>query len=241
MFAFKLGYVLQRAHELIQFDDYQDLFAKYATLTKISFDYAVVEHERSIAVMRFAGTWRDLGTWNTLTEAMSEPTMGKAILGDGCEGVNVVNEMNVPVLCMGLKDVIVAAAPDGILVTDKDASGRIKPFVDGIEQQIMFAEKSRGRYQVLDVQPRALTLKVTLQAGQQMSYHLHERRDEVWIVISGEGETLVDGMKQTIRPGDVITILAGCKHRVRAHSELTLIEVQLGEGISVHDKKKFAE
>ena len=127
------------------------------------------------------------------------------------------------------------------LVTDKDASGRIKPFVDGIEQQIMFAEKSWWRYQVLDVQPRALTLKVTLQAGQQMSYHLHERRDEVWIVISGEGETLVDGMKQTIRPGDVITILAGCKHRVRAHSELTLIEVQLGEGISVHDKKKFAE
>ena len=241
VFAFKLGYVLARAHELIDFTDYEDLFGKYGSLTKISFDYAVVEHERNIAVMRFAGMWKDLGTWNTLTEAMSEPTMGKAILGDGCEGVNVINELNVPVLCMGLKDVIVAAAPDGILVTDKEASGRIKPYVDGIEQQIMFAQKSWGSYQVLDVQPKGLTVKVTLKPGQQMSYHRHEERDEVWTVVSGEGETLIDGMTQTVRPGDVITILAGCKHRVRALSELTIIEVQLGDNITVHDKKKYAE
>ena len=241
VFAFKLGYVLSRAHELIDFTDYEDLFAKYGSLTKISFDYAVVEHERDIAVMRFAGMWKDLGTWNTLAEAMSEPTMGKAILGDGCEGVNVINELNVPVLCMGLKDVIVAAAPDGILVTDKEASGRIKPYVDGIEQQIMFAQKSWGSYQVLDVQREGMTVKVTLNAGQRMSYHAHAQRDEVWMVVSGEGETLIDGMTQTVRPGDVITILAGCKHRVRALSELTIIEVQLGDNITVHDKKKYEE
>ena len=241
VFAFKLGYVLRRAHELISFEDYHDLFRKYDSLTKISFDYAVVEHERSIAVMRFGGMWRDLGTWNTLTEAMSEPTMGKAILDDSCEGVSVINEMNVPVLCMGLKDVIVAAAPDGILVTDKEASGRIKPYVDGIEQQIMFAEKSWGRYQVLDVQDASMTLKVTLKAGQSMSYHAHAHRDEVWTVVSGDGEVLVDGMAQAVRPGDVITLVAGCKHRIKARTELTLIEVQLGREITVQDKTKYPE
>lgn len=241
VFALKLGYVLRRAHELIDFSDYWDLFGKYDTLRKISFDYAVVEHEPDIAVMRFAGMWKDLGTWNTLTEAMSELTMGKAILGENCEGVNIINELNIPVLCMGVKDVIVAAAPDGILVTDKEASGRIKPYVDDIEQQVMFAQKSWGSYQVLDMQPEGMTVKVTLKPGQRMSYHRHAERDEVWTVVSGEGETLIDGMTQTVRPGDVITILAGCKHRVLALSELTIIEVQLGTNISVHDKKKFAE
>ena len=241
VFAFKLGYVLQRAHELIDFADYEDLFGKYGTLTKVSFDYAVVEHESDIAVMRFAGMWKDLGTWNTLTEAMSEPTMGKAILGEGCKGVNVINELSIPVLCLGLKDTIVAAAPDGILVTDKVASTRIKPYVDGIEQQVMFAQKSWGSYQVLDAQPEGMTVKVTLKPGQKMSYHRHAERDEVWTVVSGEGETLIDGMTQTVRPGDVVTILAGCKHRVLALSELTIIEVQLGRNISVHDKKKYAE
>lgn len=45
VFAFRLGYVLKRAHELIDFKNYDDLFAKYNTLKKISFDYAVVEHK----------------------------------------------------------------------------------------------------------------------------------------------------------------------------------------------------
>ena len=27
--------------------------------------------------MRFAGQWKDLGTWNTLTEAMEESVVGK--------------------------------------------------------------------------------------------------------------------------------------------------------------------
>ena len=45
VFAYKLKYVLGKAHELIDFTDYQDLFEKYDTLTKISFDYAVVEKE----------------------------------------------------------------------------------------------------------------------------------------------------------------------------------------------------
>ncbi len=241
VFAYKLGYVLKRAKELIGFSDYQQLFSRYEELQKISFDYAVVEHEPEISVMRFSSVWKDLGTWNTLTEEMTDPTMGNVILGPGCEGVNVINELNVPVLCMSLKDVIVAASPEGILVTDKEASSQIKPFVDGIEQQLMFAEKSWGSYRVLDVQPEGLTVKVTLKAGAQMNYHSHEHRNEVWTVVSGEGETLIDGMTQHIGPGDVVTILSGCKHRVRALTELTLVEVQLGKEISVKDKKKFSE
>ena len=111
VFAYRLGYVLDRAHELIDFTDHQDLFNKYETLKKISFDYAVVEHEPRIQVMRFAGQWKDMGTWNTLTEAMEEPKIGKAILNDACENVHVLNELDVPVLCMGLKDVVVSASP----------------------------------------------------------------------------------------------------------------------------------
>lgn len=122
VFAFRLGYVLKRAHELIDFKNYDDLFAKYNTLKKISFDYAVVEHEPLIEVMRFSGTWKDLGTWNTLTEAMDSNNVGEALFNEKCENVHVVNELNMPVLCMGLKDVVVSASPEGILVSDKEQS-----------------------------------------------------------------------------------------------------------------------
>ena len=239
VFAYRLGYVLDRAHELIDFTDHQDLFNKYETLNKISFDYAVVEHESKIQVMRFAGQWKDMGTWNTLTEAMEEPKIGKAILNDACENVHVLNELDVPVLCMGLKDVVVSASPEGILVSDKEQSSYIKPFVDKIDQQIMFAEKSWGSFRVLDVEDESLTIKITLNPGHRMNYHSHARRDEVWTVISGRGYAIVDGVKTTVQAGDMVKMPAGSRHTIVADTELKVMEVQLGRDISVHDKEKF--
>lgn len=239
VFAFKLGYVLNRAHELIDFVDYDDLFNKYDTLNKISFDYAVVEHETEIEVMRFAGTWKDLGTWNTLTEAMDSHAVGEALFNEQCENVHVVNELDVPILCMGLKDVVVSASPEGILVSDKEQSSYIKPFVNTLDHRVMFAEKSWGSFKVIDIDKASMTIKVTLNAGHRMNYHSHQHRDEVWTVIAGEGKTIVDGMEQNVKAGDVITMSAGCRHTVIAETELKLIEVQLGEAIDVHDKQKF--
>ena len=240
VFAYKLKYVLQKAHELVDFSDYQDLYAKYDTLTKISFDYAVVEKEEKIQVMRFGGQWKDLGTWNTLTEAMKGSAVGDAILNETCSNVHIINELKVPVLAMGLHDVVISASPEGILVSDKEQSSYIKPFVDQIDQQVMFAEKSWGSFRVLDVEAESLTIKVTLNPGHSMNYHSHRNRDEVWVVTSGVGHTIVDGMLQKVRPGDVITMEAGCRHTVVAESELKLVEVQLGKEISVHDKQKYA-
>ena len=239
VFAFRLGYVLERAHQLLDFEDYEDLFRKYDTLQKISFDYAVVEHEPNIEVMRFSGTWKDLGTWNTLTEAMDSHAVGQAMFNDNCSNVHVVNELDVPILCMGLQNVVVSASPNGILVSDKEQSSYIKPFVSSLNQRVMFAEKSWGSFRVIDVDDSSMTIKVTLNPGHSMNYHSHSRRDEVWTVISGKGRTVVDGMAQTVQAGDVITMAAGCRHTVFAETELKLIEVQLGKEISVDDKQKY--
>ena len=239
VFAFRLGYVLKRAHELIDFTDYEDLFQKYDTLQKISFDYAVVEKEPAIEVMRFAGTWKDLGTWNTLTEAMDSQCVGQGVLNDTCENVHVVNELNVPILCMGLKNMVVAASPEGILVSDKEQSSYIKPYVNQFVQRVMFAEKSWGSFRVLDVKDHSMTIKVTLNPGHGMNYHSHDFRDEVWTVIAGEGRAILDGVERPVKPGDVLTMQAGCKHTILADTELQVIEVQIGAEISVDDKHKY--
>lgn len=104
----------------------------------------MVEHEDRIEVMRFSGMWKDLGTWNTLTEAMDSHNVGEALFNETCRNVHVVNELNLPVLCMGLKDIVVSASPDGILVSDKEQSSYIKPFVNTLDHRVMFAEKSWG-------------------------------------------------------------------------------------------------
>lgn len=240
VFAYKLSYVLSKSQELLGSSDYNTLFGSYDTLKKISFDYAVVEQETSIEVLRYSGTWKDLGTWNTLTEAMEEPIIGDGRMNDTCVNTNIINELGIPILAMGTKDMVISASPEGILVSDKEQSSYIKPFVDTIDQQVMFAEKSWGSYRVLDVEEDSMTVKVTLNPGHHMNYHSHEKRDEVWTVISGTGTTIVDGMEQPVKPGDVVTMSAGCKHTVIAGEQgLQLMEMQLGDAISVADKKKY--
>lgn len=239
VFAYKLSYVLDKAKELLGSDDYNTLYTEYETLKKISFDYAVVEQETSIEVLRYSGTWTDIGSWNTLTEAMSENIIGDAMADETCINTHIINELDVPILAMGVHDLIISASPDGILVSDKDRSGYLKKYVESNEREAMFAEKSWGSFKVIDAEEDSLTIKVVIKPNDYMNYHSHDNRDEVWVVVSGTGRTIVDGMEQHISSGDVITMKAGCRHTVIAETELKLVEVQIGKEITVHDKHKY--
>ena len=241
VFAYRLGYVLERAQSLLGCSDYETLFSTYDRLEKISFDYAVVEREKDIGVLRYAGAWKDLGTWNTLTEIMEEPTLGDVTMDDRCCGTHVVNELDVPILVMGGQNLIVAASPEGILVADKAASSHMKPYVEQISQPVMFAEKSWGSFRIIDVEEGSLTIKVILHAGHAMNYHSHERRSEIWNIVSGSGTVLLDGEKRPVTAGDVIDIPVGMKHKISAEERMVVIEVQIGEDIAKEDKIKWSE
>lgn len=237
IFAFKLGYLLNKAHELINFNNYYDLFSKYSDLKKISFDYEVVEKEPSISVVRFDGEWKDIGTWNTLTETLDDNVIGNGI-EENCDNVNIVNELDVPIVAMGLSDIIISASSEGILVSDKKQSSLIKPIVDKIDQEIMFAEKSWGSYKVLDIGLHSMTIKIKLKAGHAMNYHYHQNRDEVWIITQGNGFVIIDDKIIEISTGSIIEMKANHLHTIKATSDLELIEVQIGEHIKKEDKIK---
>ena len=241
VFAYRLGYVLERAQALLGCSGYETLLSTYDRLEKISFDYAVVEREKHVGVLRYAGAWKDLGTWNTLTEIMEEPTLGDVTTDDRCSGTHVVNELDVPILVMGGQDLIVAASPEGILVADKAASSHMKPYVEQISQPVMFAEKSWGSFRIIDVEESGLTIKVTLNAGHAMNYHSHAYRREIWNVVSGSGTVLLDGEVRAVAPGDVIDIPVGTKHKISAQERMVVIEVQIGEDIVKEDKIKWPE
>ena len=240
VFAFKLGYLLERGHELLDFKDYQDLYDHYADIPRISFDYALVEKEKNIAVVQYSGKWKDLGTWDTLTEELQENKSGKAVMED-CQDSYVLNELGVPIIALGLSNIVVAASPQGILVADRNKTNGLKEHVNMLHQQTMYAKKSWGSYTVLNASPGSMTINVELNAGHRMNYHSHQHRNEVWTVVSGEGYTVVDDMRQPVAPGDVVTIAAGCRHTVCATSDMQIIEVQLGQEISVDDKQLYED
>lgn len=239
VFAFKLGYIIDKAHELINFIDYQDLYNKYEFLEKISFDYAVLESEKYIEVIRYKGIWEDLGTWNTFVSAMEDSIIGNAIIDDFSINTNIVNELDIPILCLGMKDCIISASPDGILISDKDLSSEIKGYVERINRPTMYAEKSWGQYKVIDAQDNSLTIKINLKKGHEMNYHSHQFRNEVWTILSGEAKAIINDREYNLQAGDTMQIPQGTKHKLYAKTDLQVIEIQSGKDISKSDKIKY--
>lgn len=239
VFAFKIKYLLGIAERLLGTRSYSELYLNYEKLEKISFDYAVAEKETAIQMMRFNGKWSDIGSWSTLSEAMSRNIIGDAAMDETCENLHIINELDVPILAIGIKDAVISASPDGILVSDKERSGLLKKYVGASDRKVMFAEKSWGSFRVIDAESDSLTIKVTIKPGDSMNYHSHERRDEVWVVVSGIGKAVVDGTEMTVTTGDIITMKAGSRHTVIAETELKMIEVQIGKEITVEDKQKY--
>ncbi len=110
----------------------------------------MAEKAKSVAVVPFSGQWRDLGTWNTLTGELHKPVIGNAVMGSHCENTHVINELQNPIYVDGLKDVVVAACPDGIIVCGKEHSEEIKKAVENMTPRPMYEERRWGTYRVLD-------------------------------------------------------------------------------------------
>lgn len=236
VFAFRLGYMLKIVEKYIPlFDsltgslvDFEYVHSHYSTFPKISFDYEVAEKAESVAVVPFNGEWKDLGTWNTLTDELHKPVIGNAVMGAHCENTHVINELQNPIFVDGLKDVVVAACPDGILVCSKEHSEEIKKSVENLTPRPMYEERRWGTYRVLDDSYYAdgrhsLTKSITLKEGKNISYQIHHHRSETWTFVQGEGVFVLDGQEQLVKAGDTVIIPVEHWHAIKALTELTFM------------------
>ncbi|MED3973218.1 sugar phosphate nucleotidyltransferase [Priestia megaterium] len=240
VFAFRLGYLLQILKEKSLSLQFETLHNEYTTMPKISFDYEVVEKANHIVAIPYDGYWKDLGTWNTLTEEMATSQIGKGVLTEDSNNTHLVNELDIPVTVLGVKDVIVAASPDGILVADKASSPRIKEIIGDWNYPPMYEERLWGWSRVLDYakydeETEMVTKRIHIAKGKNSTYHYHSLRDEVWTIVRGEGELALDDYIRRVKAGDIIHLPAGKKHGIHALSDLEFIEVQTGKVISNED------
>ena len=244
VFAFRLGYIMNIVSQYLKTETFLETRNRYAEFPKISFDYEVAEKAESVAVVPFSGEWKDLGTWNALCEELPSTHIGNVMMGDNNVNTYAVNELGIPVFCNGLKDVIVAASPDGIMVCDKQDSEKIKDYANKLTTRPMYEERRWGTYRVLDNAEyedgtRSLTKTIHLNAGKNISYQLHHHRSEVWTFVEGEGIFVLDGERKDVKRGDVMNIPVGHLHAIKATTDLTFIEVQIGNPLVEEDIERF--
>ncbi len=244
VFAVSVGYVLDKVRGELGDDSYEFILNHYRELEDISFDYKVVEKAENVAMVEYEGEWKDLGTWNTLTEEMEKECTGKVITGEECDNTHIINELSIPIVTLGTKNLVIAASPDGILISDKHKSSYLKPYVENLEERPMYEERRWGEYRVLDYtqyedKSKSLTKHLMIEQGKCISYQRHLHRDEIWTVVDGEGRLLIDGEVKTVKRGDVAYIVAGQKHALYATRDLHFIEVQIGKELIEDDIERF--
>ena len=240
VFAFRLGYMMNIVKKYMTSESFEDTRNRYSEFPKISFDYEVAEKAESVAVVPYTGQWKDLGTWNTLTDELSNHAIGNAVLGPKCENTHVINELQNPIFVDGVKDVVVAACPDGILVCAKKETENIKKYVENLTPRPMYEERRWGTYRVLDDTQyedghHSLTKSITLLPGKQTSYQVHHHRSEVWTIVEGEGWYALDGNVLPVKAGEVAYIPVEHWHALKAKTKLTMIEVQAGHPLIEED------
>lgn len=229
VFAYRLGYMEKILQERGFPMDYKVLYSRYTDMRSISFDYEVVETASSVSFVRYRGDWKDLGTWNTLTDEMSSPLTGMAVVGEGTSGTYVINESKVPVVVLGAKDLIVVAGPDGMLVTGREESTKLREYADTVDARPRYGECSWGEYEVLDrlehTENTAVVRRIHLQAGKTMELQEPSLKDRAIVLLEGECRLLRGGEWTHVQAGDVLRIGGDDEACIQAISELYFIEV----------------
>ncbi len=244
VFAFRLGFMKQWIARYLKDTSYATLRSYYTELPQESFDREVVERTQRAVVMPYSGAWKDLGTWKTLTEEIQDPVLGNVRMDEASHGTHVLNELELPILCVGAPNLVVAASHDGILIADKAHCEEVKTYADQLARRPMYEERRWGEYKVIDTIEfpdghKALTKQLVIRAGKNISYQVHHHRDEVWTFIDGEGLLVLDGVVQKVTRGDVINIRKGVRHAVKGLTDLRFIEVQAGDLLVEEDIERF--
>ena len=172
---------------------------------------------------------------------MTDETSGNAI-AEMCENTHIINELQIPLLALGVNNTAIAATADGILVINKDKSDILKDYVS--DQRPMCEERAWGKYQVLDYRVKedgenTLTKHLIIKPGCHISYQRHGHRTEMWTIVEGTGTLIIDGVISKVGRGDTACIEPGTKHAIKATSELHIIEIQLGDELTEEDVERL--
>ena len=229
----------------------------WASIQSISIDYALIEKTDNLVVFSFLERWSDLGDWQAVMRELSADSRsdseGNLLVGKASqlESKSCLVWSESPeqvVMAVGLKDVIVVAMGDAVLVLDKDKSQSVKEIVDLLDQKKFSQayEQRRqfrpwGWFETLVLADRYQVRRVHLYPQTKMSLQTHQRRFENWVVTSGTAEVKVGENLISLSQNESLDIPAGTAHQLSnpANETLTLIEVTTGSYLGEDDIERL--
>lgn len=229
--------------------------AAWASAPSISVDYAVMERAPNLSVVAYDAGWNDLGDWDAVGREMGPDAQGVA-MSEGVTAIDCADSMlrseseNLELVGIGLRDIIVVAMSDAVLVADKARAQDVKQAVaalkeKGAKQAEAFARDHRpwGHYETLALEDRFHVKRIVVKPGAALSLQSHNHRSEHWIVVSGTAKVTVDSEVKLLTENQSIYIPLGAVHRMENPGKvpMVLIEVQTGAYLEEDDIIRYED
>jgi mannose-1-phosphate guanylyltransferase/mannose-6-phosphate isomerase len=221
----------------------------WSEVEEISVDFAIMERARNLQVVPFAGEWSDLGDWSSIWREFPSDGEGNVTSGPvtmlGCEDTLLRAESRGQELVgIGLKDLVVVAMPDAVLVADRSRSQEVKDAVarlkaKGASQAETFRHDHRpwGWFETLVLADRFQVKRIHVHPGASLSLQSHMHRSEHWIVVAGTARVTVNDEVTLLTENQSVYVPLGAKHRMENPGKvpMVLIEVQTGTYLGEDD------
>ena len=189
--------------------------------------------------------WSDLGTWSSVYDAAPKDAAGNATSGDvvlvETTGTYVTSDRPL-VGVVGLKDMVVIASDNQVLVAPRERADEVKKLVGAIDfsREREIAGRSYrpwGHYQSLDRGEGYQVKRLVVSPGQRLSLQKHAHRAEHWTVVAGSAAVTVGDETRVLEANQTVHIPLGAVHRLANPGSVpaVVIEVQCGDYLGEDD------
>jgi mannose-1-phosphate guanylyltransferase/mannose-6-phosphate isomerase len=219
----------------------------FAGLKGQSIDYAVMEHSDKVAVVPVDMGWSDIGSWSALWQESPRDADGNVVMGDvlAIDTANCyLRSQDHLVATVGVRDLVVIATDDAVLVADKSRDQEVKAVVEALKREGRpeATQGSRGWrpwgwFKTIEQGERFKVKQIHVDPGAKLSLQKHWHRSEHWVVVKGTAMVTCGDQSFVLRENESTFIPAGTNHRLENPGKvpLRLIEVQSGEYVGEDD------
>lgn len=216
-----------------------------------SIDYAIMEKTAKSAIIPVKMPWSDLGCWAAVADINQPDENGNSISGkviakdsNNC----LINSSKLLVTTIGIKNQIIVATDDAVLIADKEYTQDVKDLVNALhkEHQQVTKEHLRvsrpwGYYEILAEDRYFKVKRLMVKPGAKLSLQKHQYRAEHWVVVAGEADIINDKKSIKLYVNQSTYIAKNTLHRLSNNGTepLFVIEVQSGEYLGEDDIQRF--
>lgn len=224
---------------------------EFVKLDNISFDYAIMEKTKKIAIMPVEISWSDIGSWSAVAEISAKDQDSNTLIGD----VNVISTKNCYInsrdklmAVIGVKNLIIISIKDVTLIVNKNNSQDVKKMYEILDkmkrEECSFHSvvlRPWGSFEIIDLDQGFKVKRIVVNPHSSLSLQMHNHRAEHWVVVKGSAHITCDDKQFILNEDQSNYIPSKTKHRLENKTDnfLEIIEVQTGTYLEEDDIIRF--